>query len=172
MTFEPLYYQHDLLHKDLGSINLIKIDFSKIVKSLRSHPKFKVKRGDNLQTVVSKVLNDKDILNFLAPFPTGRGLELGEMSFFDDIKVNVPYGLTLDNDAQRKVQLYSYEQATRSMHTHNLKIASCFPSYLESKYYSDFDGYPTPEAFVKNVNRVLQKPLDHLLKLPSNTCIV
>jgi hypothetical protein len=147
-------------------------------KSLQNSlkPHFKVKKGDNLRAVVSNVLNDKDVFAFFAAYlPKGKGLELGKLSLWDDIRVNIPYGLIFNVETvryehlgskeiiPRKVQLYSYHEFG-CRRFDNLTIGSYFDNY--SRYGTDFKGYPTPKAFVENVNKVLQNPKDHLVVVP------
>ena len=115
----------------------------------------KGKSGATLQDVVAEVLHDRNLFTFLAAFlPQNHGLILGKTRFYNDIAVQVTYGLTVDFDElPRQTRLFTFETYGSFMQK-DLHLGAGFPSNLTEKYR--FEGYPTPEEFAQSVNTVLQ----------------
>ena len=140
-------------------------------KIMRGHieKEFKFKQGRELDDVVSEVLNDKDLFMFLAMFlPTNKGIQLGSTSYWDDIHVDVFYGLTLNfNQTTRKTHLFFYDSVSSvsEMEQMNLTTSFSFPYDKSSRYISDFRGWPTGEEFANEVNSALRNPKERLIKL-------
>src|SRR3989338_2438698 len=130
----------------------------------------KPRKGSNLQSVINEVLNDKDIFAFMAAFSErGQGLLMGNMTFWDDIRVIVSYGLVLDVDyVPRKLKLFTYETfgytpASISEQKH-FRLSSSFPDY-DKQFSSDFCGFPSPEEFALQADTALKNPEEHYVKL-------
>jgi len=124
---------------------------------------FKPEEGKDLQNVVSEILNDKDVFTFLATvLDQSHGIIVGKTGFYDDIQVDVVYGLTLDFTVPRNTTLFTYENYG-GIRQSRLRLMSCFPGY--SQYGADFDGQPSPEHFAAQVNAVLKDPDKHVVKL-------
>lgn len=117
------------------------------------------KSRSRLQAAVSGVLNDKDVFAFLASYlPPGKGLNIGNIPFFDDIQVNAYYGLIFDADrAPRGVKLFYYEDYGDERYR-NLILTSHFPDCTGSN--------PSPEQFLESVNRALQSPQANIVAIP------
>lgn len=99
-----------------------------LTRELDKH--FRSEHGEDLQAVVSEILNDKDLFTFLATFlKRGDGLSIGRMNYFDDTHVDVVYGLTIDFDrVPRTISLYSYEDYSSLSHQH-FALHDRFPDY-------------------------------------------
>ena len=135
-------------------------------KSLKANYSFK--NGENLDSVLKEVLNNRTLNLYLLSFlPADKGIRIGKTGYWDDIRVHVYYGLTLDfNEIPRKTGLFISEQT--SADDVKLKaITNHFPTYYE-QYKSPFDGWPSPQEFLERVNNILSdedKIKDYLVDL-------
>ena len=116
---------------------------------------FEFKNGESLDDVLLEVLHDRDVfLYLLNTLAKGQGIELGRMSYWDDISVGVPYGLTIDYDEglHPRTALFSYEQVGGRVG--NLALSPVF--FPKSSHSYTYDGIPTPEHFAELVNHALR----------------
>lgn len=121
---------------------------------------FTYKEGNDLNSIINEVLNDRDIFTFLAIFSErGSGLRLGHISYFDDAILYTHYGLVLDFDKiPRRTKLFSFES---------------FDELGFGKQDNLMFGFgiggrgdrPSPDYFLRQVNHVLKNPEPYLLKL-------
>jgi len=125
-----------------------------------------LEHGEGLDSVVSEVLNDKDLFIFLAQnLPEGKGLRLGSGSFWDDTTVYVHYGLTIDfKNTPRKTKLYAFNSF--QLHGFNPYDFGLYSSFPRHHFRDDIISFPTSESFVADVNQVLKNPKPFLIDLP------
>jgi hypothetical protein len=118
-------------------------------KSLKDYYSFK--EGEGLNSVLREVLNNQTLNLYLLSFlPMNKGILLGRTNYFDDIKVHVDYGLTINfNEEPRKTGLFVREGTSGNIKL-NL-ITRHFPSY---EHKSPFQGWPSPKEFLEMVNAV------------------
>ncbi len=115
---------------------------------------FPIIEGDDLDSTVKEVLNNRDIHLYLSTLlPDRYGLELGRASWWDDANLETFYGLTFTQKHPRRLALYSYEQLGIGG-PRNLGLAT--EAFPHIKGGDEVRGIPSPEGFVKEVNRVLQ----------------
>lgn len=117
---------------------------------------FSYKEGADLDSVVSEILNDRDVFLYLSTtLDPGFGLELGKMDFFDDIVIDVPYGLTLnDVHSLPALILFSYKEIIGSG-ANELAFHNLFPT--GNNILGLYHNIPTPEEFAAQVNYALSK---------------
>jgi len=114
---------------------------------------FTHKEGEDLDAVVSEVLNDRDIfLYFLTHLRKGQGIELGSMSYWDDAHVDLCYGLAMNYRTEPpKLSLFTYE--ILGGRTGDLGVYSHFPTFLLKGTDCQI---PTAKRFADEVNLVLK----------------
>ncbi len=112
--------------------------------------------------VVSEVLNDKDVFLYLLTYlKTNQGVELGRMSYWDDIRVEVPYGIAVDQRSYHpKLTIFEYSSVMGS--ADELGFYPFLPRRHGTFAYEDF---PTPKNFSDAVNLVLKNPKGSLVDL-------
>lgn len=128
---------------------------------------FKFSEGDDLASVVSEVLNDRELFIFLAAYlPHEKGIGLGTMSYWDDTTVNVVYGLTIDFDkVPRKTGIFCYESLPGILQMKKIvRILNGFPDYSQKDAVN-----PSPKEFADCVNMVLKEPERYVLDLKSDS---
>ena len=80
------------------------------------------------------------------------------------ISVLVDYGLVLDFDhLPRKTKLFTYEGVNGIEQNHH-ELRLRFGDYKQ-KFSGNVYGFPLPERFVEEVNRVLLEPVSYLVNL-------
>ena len=123
---------------------------------------FAHKEGEGIQSVVSEVLNDKDVFLYLLTYlKTNQGVELGRMSYWDDIRVEVPYGIAVDQRSYHpKLTIFEYSSVMGS--ADELGFYPFLPRRHGTFAYEDF---PTPKNFSDAVNLVLKNPKGSLVDL-------
>ncbi len=130
-----------------------------ITEETRGHMKrvldsvFSHKEGEDLDSVVSEVLNDKDVFVYLSTILGRRsGVLLGSMECWDDVKVRIPYGLAIDfNKNPPKTALFAYRELSSGVD--GLELYQTMPIFRLAK---DAKGVPTPREFADSVNYALQ----------------
>ena len=118
---------------------------------------FTHKEEGDLDSVVSEVLNDRDVFLYLMThLKKFQGVELGRMSYWDDARVEVPYGLTINyvGEPPRTV-LFAYT-LVNGRHAEELRFYDIMPKHLVEGRGEDVCGIPKPENFAGVVNVVLQ----------------
>lgn len=129
-------------------------------KEFKKH--FKHEEGKYLDSIVSEVLNDRDIFMFLATFLQERhGLRLGNMNYFDDIGVEIHYGLALNFNIPRRTVLFTFEEFGGIIEEHLSVGGFRIPDYKERYLFS---GRPTTEQFIEQVNTVLINPKPYVYR--------
>ncbi len=124
---------------------------------------FKYEEGNDLRAVIREVLRDRDIFTFLALHSErGQGLRLGNVSYWDDTRVYIHYGLTLNFDElPRHTALYNFESWYD-----NDKIGEQMDLRLGwGISLGEGAEPPSPEDFVAQVNFALANPKSYLIKL-------
>lgn len=140
-------------------------------------PKFT--KGNKLENVIEEVLADQDIFLFLAKYTINdSGLILGKMQYFDDIKIEVFYGLTINRDYQKNLEtnIFSFKNIPLSVNreepTKTLRKGRRLSQY--QKQGINHQGYPSAIEFVKQLNKVLQNPngnwVDFNKEYPAGRC--
>ena len=121
----------------------------------------KPKDGADLTSVIHEVLNDRDLFEYLAAFlPQNKGLKMGDYEYYDDIRVDVIYGLAIPfNQLPRKTQLFKLEQFGGST---DFGISFDLPRFGDR----DLRGYPSAGAFADSLNSVLSNPKEHIIDIP------
>lgn len=112
---------------------------------------FKFKQGEDLDSAVEEVLNDRDLFTFLAVnLDKGKGLWLGYVriyrNLYDHYNYNLHYGLTLDFEVPRRTAIFSFrsnspvpyyisQNSIRSLKLgyslSDEKLKSCFCNHVE-----------------------------------------
>ena len=151
---------------------------TKSVINKRLEEYFKYEQGEDLDSVIKEVLNDKDVFLFFATcLKKNQGLSLGFMNYWDDTDVRVPYGLLLSGDPP-KLRIYSYETLRRPlMDFHPNMEGKISKKDMFSLFYladclsnkrgfdgPSYEGYPSSEDFVRSVNIVLKEPGKYIVE--------
>jgi len=127
---------------------------------------FKVEEEEGIQGVVSEVLNDKDLFAYLAAnLPRNYGLRLDKISYWDDTRVEIRYGLAIDfSSTPKRTSLYTFDFFPDSSFPRlkNLKFIRSPPNV---DYKLGPSGNPIPQRFADDVNFVLKAPEEHLIYL-------
>ena len=142
----------------LESVNVIN---EKIIKKLEKDlvGYYKFKEGNDLNSVVSEILNNRTLNLYLLSFlPKDNGILLGNTSYFDDIRVDIHYGLTVNfADSPRKTELFIvhsvddfFKQKREGFKIEDLGF--CFPDYSRTHEY--FEGWPSSIEFIEDFNRI------------------
>jgi len=116
---------------------------------------FKFSKKENSNSIISGILNNKALnLWMFSYLPFRSGIKLGETSYFDDVHVNVLYGLSVNfNSDLRKVGIFIGESVlSKKIKLKNL--SSFFPNYSD-KY--NFKGWPSPERFLDQFEYVFSE---------------
>ncbi|MBI2629583.1 hypothetical protein HYW76_00615 [Candidatus Pacearchaeota archaeon] len=126
----------------------------------------KVECDNDLEYAVQTVLGDRNIFMVLAlGLGTGKGLMLGNYTYFDDATSYVHYGLTLDwqsLDLPRRTKIFTFETTGRLWAWEKPSKQGLHDSLPRIK-----EGeLPTAEKFIYQVNEVLQHSGKYLIKLP------
>lgn len=117
--------------------------------------------------MISEILSDKDLFMYMATHSIpDSGIVLGRMNYFDDIRMEVPYGIS-----------YNYKNPSLGIFTFEFAPASCGEKIpmetlksglkvLPSKKgmgvgtYETFSNYPSVDNFVKSLNSVLESGVE------------
>ena len=126
---------------------------------------FESKQGTELNDVISEVLSDKDLFLYMATNSIkDSGIILGRMEYFDDISVQVPYGITynFENPSLNIFTFefcahYSAEKPVKILELHKILPSKKSTGISTHLNYSD---YPTVDEFVNSLNRVLSKSIE------------
>ena len=131
----------------------------------------KVKDGEDLNSVVEEVLNDRDLFDFLmVNLKKGTGLKLGYVEGFDDIAFYMHYGLTVNLDIPRKIEIFGFESLDLGVFVYEqaiqktLRLCPSFP-YCNGAGFSN-GSCPSAEKFSKEVNMTLQDSQRYVVQLP------
>ena len=112
---------------------------------------YKFKEGKGLDSVLSEILNDRDLnLFLLSSLPKNKGLILVKTGYFNDYIMNVKYGLAIDLEVPRRAKLFVFEENNFSGTKFTMNKYDSFPDFKEDK--SNFKGRPSPEEFAEKVN--------------------
>lgn len=129
-------------------------------------------QGDDLNSAVQDVLSNRDIFSFLAAFlPDGQGLPLGKLELDSPSGLHIHYGLTINSnthwrDLPRKTFMYNYQSPSKHAGFYKEKSSLIFGEGLNLYPDAVAREYPTPEAFLRNVNFALQGFNERLIMLP------
>ncbi len=132
-------------------------------KSVNSFFK-KPKQRTGLNKVISEILLDEDLFLYMATYSIkDSGIILGKMNYFDDIKMEVPYGITY-NFENPSLNIFTFESCPFNPGKEpikTLKLSKVLPSEkamgVDTK--ESYSNYPTTESFVNSLNTILQKPI-------------
>ena len=143
-----------MLVKQLAINDKTRENLRKLVK-----PFFEVKQGTELNNVISEILSDKDLFLYMATCSKDSGIILGRMNYFDDIKVEVPYGIMYDfeNPSLNLFTFESFGQPKKPIKTlRSLKVLPVKKS-MGIDTAEHYSNYPTVESFVNSLNTILQR---------------
>ena len=122
----------------------------------------KPKQGKGLDAVISEVLSDKDLFLYMATHSIPySGIILGQMNYFDDIAVQVPYGITYDFKHPSlnifTFDFYAFGSAEKPIET--LELYKSLPSKRSMGVNTEenYSDYPTIDSFLTSLNNILQK---------------
>lgn len=124
----------------------------------------KPKQGTGLDGIISKILSDKDLFLYMATHSIeNSGIILGRMNYFDDINVEVPYGITYDFK-NPSLNIFTFDfcafgSAEKPVET--LKLYKYLPSkrLMGVNTEENYSDYPTIDSFLDSLNRILQKEI-------------
>jgi hypothetical protein len=133
-----------------------------LVELTASH--FKFEQGNKLNNVISEVLSDKDLFLYMAlKSITDSGIILGRMSYFDDIAVQVPYGITYDfKNPQLNIFTFDFcAHGSAEKPIETLRLYKNLPSKKSMGVNTEetYSDYPTVDSFIDSLNRILQKDI-------------
>lgn len=113
---------------------------------------FKLSNGTSLNSVTSRVFNNRNLnLWMISYLPENSGLSLGKTSFWDDIIVDVHYGLSVDfKNTPRKVGLFVGE----SVLSPKISLEGIYPSFPNYSDKYNFRGWPSASEFVEKVHNL------------------
>ena len=123
------------------------------------------KQGTRLSDVISEILSDKDLFLYMAIHSIkDSGIILGRMSYFNDISVQVPYGITYDFK-NTSLNIFTFDfcafgSEKKPMET--LKLYKHLPSKRSMGVNTEenYSDYPTVDSFLNSLNRILQKEIE------------
>ena len=115
---------------------------------------YEFKEGNDLNSIVSKVLNNMDLNLYLLSFlPKNKGIKLGKISHIENPNKDIYYGLTINfNNTPRSAKLFLAEGFNSRL---NLKeITGEFPVYAHEY---PFKKWPSSDQFLEEVNYIFSK---------------
>jgi hypothetical protein len=127
-------------------------------------PLFKFEKGNELNQVISEVLSDKDLFLYMATHSIkNSGIILGRMSYFDDISVEVPYGITYDFK-NPSLNIFTFDfcafrEAKKPIETLNLYKSLPSKRSMGINTEENYSNYPTVNSFLTSLNDILQKEI-------------
>lgn len=125
-------------------------------------PHFKFEQGNKLDNVISEVLHDKDLFLYMATHSIeDSGIILGRMDYFDDISVDVPYGITYDfKNPQLNIFTFDFcAFGSAKKPIDSLQLWKSLPSKKPMGMHTEehYSNYPTVDSFLNSLNNILQK---------------
>jgi hypothetical protein len=127
---------------------------------------FRVKQGADLDSVISEVLADKDLFVYMATHSIPHsGVILGRMNYFDDINVEVPYGISYDfNNPSLNIFTFEFTPASvkDEIPAKTLQLGKMLSKRkgMGLGTYEIYNNYPSPEEFLKSLNNIFQKDIE------------
>ena len=124
----------------------------------------KPKQGTGLNNAISEILSDKDLFLYMATHSTkDSGIILGRMNYFDDIAVQVPYGITYDFE-HPSLNIFTFDfcafgSAEKPIET--LELHKYLPpkKAMGVNTETNYSDYPTVDSFVNSLNTILQRDM-------------
>lgn len=122
----------------------------------------KPKQGTGLNDIIYEVLSDKDLFLYMATHSIeDSGIILGRMNYFDDIAVQVPYGIAYDfKNPQLNIFTFDFcAFGTAKKPIESLRLLKSLPSKKSMGVNTEesYSDYPTVDYFLNSLNNILQK---------------
>jgi hypothetical protein len=106
----------------------------------------------NLVKEVEETLTNSILIKFLQnKNKKNHGFIIGKINYFDDLCVEIRYGITLDEKDNSKIKIFSYKLVGKSTQ-YNFKLGEFLP------HIPSFAKYPSQQEFKKSVDKILENP--------------
>ena len=147
--------EEDLLNNEKGDLRKTINLFYKISKEEKE-----------LKNIIPRILLNKDLIRYMKTNSSkDSGLILGKMKYFDDIKIEILYGITY-NFEDSSLNIFTFESIPSNLGElpeKTLRLSKILPSKklmgvsTEEVYFN----YPSKESFIKSLNKILQEKAEN-----------
>jgi len=149
-----------MLVKKLAIDDKTRKNLKKCVKSF-----FKTtKKGTELNKVISEILADKDLFLYMATHSIkDSGIILGRMDYFDDINVEISYGITY-NFEDPSLNIFTFQSHPIGFENKPIKTLKLSKTLSSERAMGmgtkeHYSNYPNVNLFVNSLNTILQKEI-------------